>query len=128
MAVFLIVRGTTILRGIQELSEADILEDRNRETGGGRLSVLEKQPDINPVFLQLLKEHTAGDPMDEKVKWTNLSCSEIADLLATKGFKVSRNIIRKLLNKHGYVKRKALKKSRQARILIAMLNLSVLPN
>jgi transposase-like protein len=66
--------------------------------------------------------------MDETVKWTNLSCSEIADLLATKGFKVSRNIIRKLLNKHGYVKRKALKKSRQARILIAMLNLNVLPN
>ncbi len=119
---------TTILRGIQELSEADILQDRNRETGDGRLSVLEKQPDINTVFLQLLKEHTAGDPMDEQVKWTNLSCSEIADLLATKGFKVSRNIIRKLLKKHGYVKRKALKKSRQARISIAMLNLSVLPN
>ncbi|MEE9424850.1 MAG: hypothetical protein V3V18_07700, partial [Methylococcales bacterium] len=43
------------------LSEADILQDRNRETGGGRLSVLEKQPDINTVFLQLLKEHTAGN-------------------------------------------------------------------
>ena len=49
--------------------------------------------------------------MDEKVKWTNLSCSDIASLLAKKGFKVSRNIVRKLLTKHGYVKRKALKKS-----------------
>lgn len=107
---------TTILRGIKELSEEDVLKNRNREMGGGRRSVLEKHPNINDVFLQLLTEHTAGDPMDEKVKWTNLSCSEITDLLATKGFKVSRNIIRKLLKKNGYVKRKALKKSLLASI------------
>ncbi len=92
------------------------MEGRHREIGGDRLSVFEKQPDITTVFLQLLKEHTAGDPMDEKLKWTNLSCSDIADLLATKGFKVSRNIIRKLLKKHGYVKRKALKKSTGAHV------------
>jgi len=104
----------TILRGIKELDEKDLWEDRNREVGGGRSPVLEKHSDINDVFLHLLKEHTAGDPMDEKVKWTNLTRSEIASLLAKKGFKVSRNIIRKLLKKHGFVKRKALKKSLQA--------------
>jgi len=49
--------------------------------------------------------------MDEKVKWTNLTCAELANLLSEKGFKVSRNIVRKLLKTHGYVKRKALKKS-----------------
>ena len=100
----------TILRGIKELGEEDRLENRNREMGGGRSPILVKMPDINPVFLQLLKEHTDGDPMNEKVKWTNLSCSDIASLLAKKGFKVSRNIVRKLLKEHGYVKRKALKK------------------
>ena len=103
----------TILRGIKELGEEDVLENRNRELGGGRTPVLEKHPNINGVFLQILKEHTAGDPMDEKIKWTNLTRTEIAGLLAKKGFKVSRNIIRKLLQKHGYVKRKALKKSLQ---------------
>ncbi len=106
----------TILRGIKELGEEDGLENRNRKVGGGRSPVLVKMPDISPVFLQLLKEHTAGDPMDEKVKWTNLSCSDIASLLAKKGFKVSRNIVRKLLKEHGYVKRKALKKSLQVSI------------
>jgi hypothetical protein len=45
------------------------------------------------------------------VKWTDLTSAEIAAFLAKKGFKVSRNIIRQLLKKHGYVKRKALKKS-----------------
>ena len=101
----------TILRGIKELGEEEVLENRNREIGGGRRPVLEKHPDINDVFLQIIKEHTAGDPMDETIKWTNLTCSEIASLLAKNRFKVSRNIVRKLLKKHGYVKRKALKKS-----------------
>jgi hypothetical protein len=50
--------------------------------------------------------------MDEKVKWTDLTNTEIATLLAGKGFKVSRNIVVQLLKNHGYVKRKALKKSR----------------
>ncbi len=36
--------------------------------------------------------------------------ANIAGLLAKKDFKVSRNIVKKLLKKHGYVKRKALKK------------------
>ncbi len=90
-----------------------LAQNRNRKSGGSRQLVLEKHPDMDEVFLQLLKEHTAGDPMDEKIKWTNLSCASIGTLLANEGFKVSRNIVRKLLKKHGYVKRKALKKSLQ---------------
>ena len=102
----------TILRGIKELGEEEVLDkDRNRKVGGGRSPVLEKQPDIDDVFLQLLKEHTAGDPMNAQVKWTNLTCAEIAGLLAKQGFKVSRNIVSQLLKKHDYVKRKALKKN-----------------
>lgn len=101
----------TVVRGIKELGEAETLSgNSSRQSGGGRKPLLEKRPDINDVFLQLLKEHTAGDPMDEKVKWTHLTCAELAQLLAEQGFKVSRNIVRKLLKTHGYVKRKALKK------------------
>ncbi len=37
-----------------------------------------------------------------------MTCAEIASLLAKQGFKVSRNIVRQLLKKHGNVKRKAL--------------------
>ena len=49
--------------------------------------MLEKQPDINEVFLRLIKEYTAGEPMDETKKWTNLSRREIGSLLAEKGLK-----------------------------------------
>lgn len=102
----------TVMRGIKELSEEDTLaQDRNRKDGGGRQEVLKKHPAMDQIFLRLLAEHTAGDPMDEKVKWTDLSCAEIGTRLAQKGFKVSRTIVRKLLKKHGYVKRKAVKKS-----------------
>jgi len=100
----------TVSLGIKELGEAETLpKNRNRKAGGGRKLTLEKEPDINEVFLALLKDHTAGDPMDETKKWTNLTCAKIGSLLAEKDFKVSRNIVRKLLKKNHYVKRKALK-------------------
>jgi len=37
--------------------------------------------------------------MDETKKWTNLTCAKIDSLLAEEGFKVSRNVVRKLLKK-----------------------------
>ena len=101
----------TIQRGINDLNETvTILKKRDRKAGGGRKQVIKKQTDINDVFLSILKEHTAGDPMDETKKWTNLTCAKIGSLLAVEGFKISRNIVRKLLKKNDYVKRKALKK------------------
>jgi transposase len=101
----------TIRRGINDLNETvTILKKRDRKAGGGRKQVIKKQTDINDVFLSILKEHTAGDPMDETKKWTNLTCAKIGTLLAEEDFKVSRNIVRKLLKMNNYVKRKALKK------------------
>jgi hypothetical protein len=48
--------------------------------------VFEKYLKIDEVFLLMLKEHTAGDPMDEKLKWTNLTGAEMVNLLSGKGF------------------------------------------
>ncbi len=60
----------TVLRGIKELKEEETVEqNRDRQPGGGRKPVLEKHLEIDEVFLIILKEHTAGEPMDEKVKW-----------------------------------------------------------
>ena len=46
-------------------------------------------------------------------------------LLAEESFKVSRNIVRKLLKKNAYVKRKALKKKALAGMQTAMPNLRI---
>ena len=101
----------TIRAGIKELGQEDELPgNRNRKAGGGRKSALASHEAIDELFLAILQDHTAGDPMNEQVKWTNLSVEAIKQRLKKAGITVSRNIVRKLLKKHDYVKRKALKK------------------
>ena len=101
----------TIRKGIAELNNTECMEQKRvRRPGGGRISKLEKYENIDEVFLSVLKTNTAGDPTDGKVKWTNLTRSEISKEMAKHGIKISKNIVKKLLKNHGYVKRKALKK------------------
>jgi len=52
----------------------------------------------------------AGSPMDEKIKWVNLSRADIAERLKKKGVIAGRHVIKKLLKKHGFVKRKMQRK------------------
>jgi hypothetical protein len=84
---------------------------RTRKPGGGRKPYNVTHPDIDEKFLNVLKYHTAGDPMDETVLWTNLHPAQIAELMyAEHGLKVSKSVVRKLLKKHNYRRRKAQKK------------------
>ena len=65
----------------------------------------------------MLKYDTAGDPMDEKVRWTNLRPWEIAKRLAERyEIKVSRTVISKLLKKNDYRRRKAQKKQTMKKV------------
>ena len=54
----------------------------------------------------MINEYIAGDPMDEKVRWVKLTRSEISEKMRDAGIKISRRIIKKLLKKHNFVKRK----------------------
>ena len=64
---------------LKELPEDSVYDHRIRKPGGGRKSYEETWPDIDAQFLDVISEYTAGDPMDETVRWTNLSPQEIAD-------------------------------------------------
>ncbi len=103
----------TVTKGAQEvsgLSQKDV-SDRIREAGGGRKSYESRWEGIDAKFLHVLRHHTAGDPMDETVLWTNLHPAQIAKLMyAEHGLQVSNTVIRKLLKKHPYRRRKAQKK------------------
>jgi hypothetical protein len=104
--------GKTIRKGRKELANPESFEQTTiRRLGGGRKATIPNTPDLDEIFLEILRKQTAGDPMDEKVKWTNLTRGEIREQLRKKGLKVSVNIVKKLLKKHGFVKRKALKKT-----------------
>jgi len=54
----------------------------------------------------VIQDYTAGDPMDEKIKWTNLSLKQISKKMADRGVVIGTKVVKKLLKKHGFKKRK----------------------
>ena len=101
----------TIYRGILELKHPDKIEStRVRTEGGGRKASIKTIPDLSEKFLKILRDYTAGDPMDGTIRWTNLTHQQIADKLKEDyGIEISRRIVKQLFKKHGYKKRKAQK-------------------
>ncbi len=109
----------TVKKGVREVSGLSSLEvqgrigepRRIRQPGGGRRRYYKKWLDINEKFLLVLRDHTAGDPMDEKIRWTDLTPAEVVwRLKAEHGILVCIGTVKKLFKKHDYRKRKAQKK------------------
>lgn len=104
----------TISAGIKELKtmpSASKYDKRIRRPGGGRKTYEEIYPDIDEKFLDVIAEYTAGDPMDDQIRWTNLTPQEIADRLVDHhDISVSVTVTRQLLAKHNYRRRKIQKK------------------
>ncbi len=57
----------------------------------------------------MLQDRTAGDPMRQEVRWTDLTYGQIAEHLAEAGTPVSVPVVKQLLDEHDYVTRKAQK-------------------
>lgn len=104
----------TVKQGIKELRGLPIDNEYDphiRQSGAGRKPYDQVYPDIDQKFLDVLHDYTAGDPMQEDVIWTDLTMREIVSRLADKhGIQVSLTVIRQLLDKHNYGRRKAQKK------------------
>lgn len=103
----------TVSKGAKEVSGLSNkeVEARIRKPGGGRKGYQHHWPDIDAKFLAVLRDHTAGDPMDETVRWTNLTLKEIVIALQKDhGIQVSKWVVCHLLEKHNYRRRKAQKK------------------
>jgi hypothetical protein len=100
----------TIRQGQRDLE--DLPKDptsRVREPGGGRKPKIDEDPKIGEDFRKVLVEHTAGSPTEESLIWTNLTKTEIVDLMQNCGSYVSVHIVDQLLDRHGYHERKALR-------------------
>lgn len=114
MAEVLDCAQSTIAIGMQELdampAEAGY-EARIRRAGGGRKSYEESVPGIDEAFLAVVENHTAGDPMQVDVRWTDLTRRRIAELLEQDHeMVVSDTVVKQLLKKHDFRRRKAQKK------------------
>jgi hypothetical protein len=100
----------TIRFGRKELlNGSNTPEDRIRNVGAGRKKILDNNKELREEFIKVIVNNTAGSPMDENIKWTNLTSLEISKKLAERGFHASDYIVKQLLKEHGYVKRKAKK-------------------
>ncbi len=101
----------TIRFGMAELSD-DVAMSMSeiRRAGGGRKSAFETIEGLDAAFLKVIAQHTAGSPMDEQVKWTNLTRQEIAELLTGVGIEISVTVVDQLLEKYHYRKRQAQKR------------------
>ena len=100
----------TVMAGINEITNGiETSEDRIRKPGGGKKKIIDTIENIDEVFFEILKNHTAGSPMDKEIKWTNLSLKEISKAFESKGMNITPYVVKQLLKKHGFVKRKMQK-------------------
>jgi Rhodopirellula transposase DDE domain len=104
----------TMRQGFEELDDSEALDQsRIRRPGGGRKPREEMIPELERAFLQVLQDHTAGSPMNQAIKWTNLTHQQIKDHLAyDHGIEISVTVVKRLLKAHGFVRRKAQKRTR----------------
>jgi len=99
----------TIYRGQQELIK-DIPNDHQiRAQGTGRKRLLDTMDGLDDAFLRVLDNHTAGSPMNEAIKWTNLSRTDIVEKLQEQDITISVTVVDQLLEKHGFRPRQAFK-------------------
>jgi Rhodopirellula transposase DDE domain len=101
----------SIRLGLRELGDESAMNSsRIRGEGGGRKTAFETIEGLDATFIKVIAQHTAGSPMDEGQKWTNLKRQDIAELLKAEGKAVSVTVVDQLLKKHNYRQRKAQKR------------------
>ena len=76
---------------------------------GGREKLIDSQPQLDTNFQKVLKDHTAGDPMQVDSLWTNLSKEEISNRLEEEGTPAGPKIVQQLLDLHDIGRRQAFK-------------------
>ncbi len=53
---------------------------------------------IDEVFLKVIDDYIAGDPMNRKIRWTNLSHKKIAAKMKENEINISVTVVKKLFS------------------------------
>ncbi len=91
----------TIARGIRELKKKPLPAGRIRRSGGGRLSIQERDPKIINVIEQLVDPSSRGDP-ESPIRWTCKSTRSIARIIKARKHSISHVSVSQILKKIGY--------------------------
>jgi len=91
----------TISKGIRELNEEPLPDGRIRKSGGGRLPIGERYPEIENILDKIVDPDSRGNP-EIPLRWTCKSTRELAATLKRKNHIVSHVTIAKLLKSMDY--------------------------
>lgn len=92
----------TIRKGIQEISSGEeVNRGRLRQPGGGRKSIVDKQPGLVQALQDLVESTTRGDP-ESSLRWTCKSVRNLQQALIAQGYNLSHQTVSVLLAEQGY--------------------------
>lgn len=97
----------TLTAGNRDLNSGEVLTTddgkylRTRHKGGGRKTVVEKNPEIVDALENLVDSSSFGNP-ENPLKWTTKSLRNLMDELKNEGFKIGYVTVGKLLEQMGY--------------------------
>jgi hypothetical protein len=97
------IARSTIGRGLKDLDgeAAEWPYGRVRRTGGGRRAATVSQPGLRRALLHLVASATRGDPQ-AALLWVSRSQRHLAAALAEQGYRVSANLVGRLLKDLGF--------------------------
>ena len=93
--------SNTVYKAVQEVRRGVEVSDRQRAPGGGDRRAIDKQPGLLEALDELVWPETRGHP-GSPLRWTLTSTYELARQLTARGFKVSAELVRRLLGQMGY--------------------------
>ncbi len=98
------ISGRAIAQGRKELANPDQTDSGSesiRKKGGGRKKGIVKQPGLMAELEMLVEPFTRGDP-ESPLRWTCKSTRKLSAELALRGFRISHDLVARLLKKEGY--------------------------
>jgi transposase len=93
--------SSTVLKAAKEVRAGVEVSQRQRAPGGGDRPAIDKQPGLLQTLDELVHPSTRGSPMSA-LRWTLKSTYELARDLQDRGFRVSAELVRRLLHQLGY--------------------------
>jgi len=91
----------TVIKAVGEVEAGIEPSERLRAPGAGDKPAIDKQPGLLAALDELVHPDTRGNPMSP-IRWTLKSTYELADALVGDGYRVSAELVRRLLHQMGY--------------------------
>ena len=95
------VSRPTVAKGAKEIEMGAEVTNRQRSVGAGAKPAVETQPGLSEALDGLVDPETRGLPMSS-LRWTSKSTYQLADELVRRGYRVSAELVRRLLHQMGY--------------------------